>query len=54
MTPVQAGPVSVQEPMAMLVGDRVSSEIDFSVRLIDEFSFLSDPHIWRTDPPPRF
>jgi len=53
MTPAPGVNVSVQEPMAVSVGSRASSERDFGVGLIDEFSFLSDPHIWRVDPPPR-
>jgi hypothetical protein len=53
MTPVQGGTVSVQEPMVVSVAHRVSSESDFSIALISDSSFLSDPHIWFFDPPPR-
>src|SRR5438128_115538 len=54
MTPPAGVSVSVQDPMAMMMGDGGSGEMDLSTALIDESSFLSDPHIWRIDPPPRF
>jgi len=54
MTPVQGGTVSVKEPMAMNIAHSGSAENDFGGTLIEEFAFLSDPHIWRIDPPPRF
>ena len=52
MTPVQGGSISVQEPM-VLSAHGTASESDFSIALIGECSFLSDPHIWQIDPPPR-
>ena len=53
MTPAPGMTVSLQDPMAVMASDRASGEINWSVALIDEFSFLSDPHVWRIDPPPR-
>jgi len=53
MTPAPGVSVTVQDPMLMSFG-HASGETDFKVASIDEFSFLSDPHIWRIDPPPRF
>jgi hypothetical protein len=53
MTPVQAGTILVQEPMAVSLANGVSSESDLGFALFSEFAFLSDPHIWFFDPPPR-
>jgi len=54
MTPAPGVSVSLQDPMAVKLSDRASGEIDLIFALLDEFSFISDPHIWRSDPPPRF
>jgi len=54
MTPAPAVTISLQDPMAVkaTAGDCDKDRVGFGV--IDEFAFLSDPHIWRIDPPPRF
>src|SRR5205809_3683280 len=45
--PIQGSSISVQDPMSGAVGGQALGEIDFGNALIDEISFLSDPHIWR-------
>lgn len=51
-----APPVNVasQDQMAMALTGSDCDEVSIGFGLIDQFSFLSDPHIWRIDPPPRF
>src|SRR6476660_5151916 len=51
--PMQALGNSVQDPITGAVGGQALGEIDFGTALIEEISILSDPHIWRSDPPPR-
>jgi hypothetical protein len=53
MTPVNTTPVSMQDPIVMVVRSCDSHEIDFDTVPLEDISFLSDPHIWRSDPPPR-
>jgi hypothetical protein len=53
LTPAAAPPVSLQDPMTLAVMDQTSAEIDFSLVALDHCLFLSNPHIWRSDPPPR-
>jgi len=54
MTPAPAVTISLQDPMAVkaMADDCDKDCVGFG--MIDEFAFLSDPHIWRIDPPPRF
>jgi hypothetical protein len=54
MTPAPGVSVSLQDPMAVKLADRVSVEIDLSFASLDDCLFTSEPHIWRSDPPPRF
>ncbi|HEV8378696.1 MAG TPA: hypothetical protein VGP99_07585 [Tepidisphaeraceae bacterium] len=53
-TPAQAIPVSLQDPMALAVRAGDADQIDTKFVLVDDCSFLSEPHVWRIDPPPRF
>jgi len=53
MTPAEIAGISVLEPAALMAGRAASSEANHTLILKDDTSFLSDPHIWRFDPPPR-
>ena len=53
MAPV-APTVNPSEDQMVFAGSAIQlSEKCVSIGGIDSFSFLSDPHIWRVDPPPR-
>ena len=54
MTPAPGVTVTLQDPMAMRLAARTDCEREFKSALLDEGLFISDPHIWRSDPPPRF
>ncbi|HEV8291868.1 MAG TPA: hypothetical protein VGP94_08075 [Tepidisphaeraceae bacterium] len=54
MTPALVVTVTLQDPMVSTQVAEDSDEIDLKSALADDCSFLSDPHIWRIDPPPRF
>ena len=54
ITPAPTVAMTVQDPMAAAVCDAALVEADLKIVAVDEFWFLSDPHIWRIDPPPRF
>ena len=53
MTPAPGVSITLQDPMAVTVSACTDREREFQFASLDECSFLSDPHIWRTDPPPR-
>jgi hypothetical protein len=54
MTPAPGVPVTLQDPMAVTLAARTDCEREVQFASLDESSFISDPHIWRSDPPPRF
>jgi hypothetical protein len=53
MMPAAATPILMQDPMAMAVISQTSADIDFKCMSLSNCLFVSNPHIWRTDPPPR-
>jgi hypothetical protein len=54
LTPVQVTVASTQDPILVAVKFCEAHDTDPTPVLIEDISFLSDPHIWRSDPPPRF
>jgi len=54
MTPVQVTVASVQDPIVVAIKFCDSDDTNLKSAFVEDSSFLSDPHIWRSDPPPRF
>ena len=53
INPAQIITVLSHDAIPLPVTNEASIEISHLVPL-DQFLFLSDPHLWRIDPPPRF
>lgn len=54
MNPAPVVTMGVHDLAALTLEGAVVDENEMRSGLSDEDSFISDPHIWRIDPPPRF
>ena len=52
-TPTPGVSVSVQDPMNAVAVEGLG-ENDFRLDCIESCLLISDPHIWRIDPPPKY
>ena len=53
ITPAPIVMIAVQDPLALTMTVGHSDDENVSLASFEELSFFSDPHIWRSDPPPR-